>query len=361
VRVEPRSDIRIIREQRVNVTAKTPEETAATPQQSTAVSQLDAMAARAASLLRERQSGYGFWLTSYTNNLRYENPQQEMNTYLTSMLADLLSPIARQRNLDDVEERARQHLAAQIESNGLVRYHGLPDGPTIGTLGAVITPDADDIALVWRIAGPGSGDPRMQLMLVDLARYRDGRGLYRTWLAPQNEYKNLNPGRDPNPADIAIQMHVYMMLRELDPPAAQNLCDALKRSSSESNVWVYYDKAPLVPYLRAVQLRQLGCVIPSLEERLAFSAPDQEVWSEAVRLLAGTMSSRQDATTRPAIRDLLVRIGRDDFAKIRHSPPLLYHNDLSATVRRFYWSEDFGYTLWLRLYQIAGVETEKVH
>ena len=28
----------------------------------------------------------------------------------------------------------------------------------------------------------------------------------------------------------------------------------------------------------------------------------------------------------------------------------MYHNDLTATVRRFYWSEDFGYALWLRLY-----------
>jgi hypothetical protein len=198
-------------------------------------------------------------------------------------------------------------------------------------------------------------------MLAELALYRDGRGLYRTWLAPQNEYQNLDPGRDPNPTDIAIQMHVYMMLRELDPPAAQNLCDALKRSSSESNIWVYYDKAPLVPYLRAAELRQLGCAIPSPEERLALSAPGQEVWSEAVRLIAETTSSRQDAKVRPTIRDLLVRIGRDDFAQIRHSPPLLYHNDLSATVTRFYWSEDFGYALWLRLYEIAGVETGKVH
>ena len=173
---------------------------------------------------------HGFWLTSHTKEPRYEAPQQEMNTYLTSMLVDLLSPVARQRSLDDVVERARRHLAAQIESNGLVRYHGLPDGPTIGTLGAVITPDADDTALAWRIAGRGAGDPRLQRMLGELARYRDARGLYRTWLAPQEEYQSIDPGRDPNPTDIAIQMHVYLMLRELDPPAAQNLCNALQRS-----------------------------------------------------------------------------------------------------------------------------------
>src|SRR5438067_773153 len=264
VRVEPRSDIRIVHEQRVLVIEKEPSETKAmVPQTLASVTELEAMAARAASLLRERQSEYGYWLTSYTKDLRYEAPQQEMNTYLTSMLVDLLSPVARQRSLEDVVERARKHLAAQIESDGLVRYHGLPNGPTIGTLGAVITPDADDTALAWRIAGLGAGDPREQRMLEVLACYRDGRGLYRTWLAPQNEYQNLNPGRDPNPTDITIQMHVYLMLHELDPLAALNLCHALKRSFRDENIWVYYDKAPLVPYLRTNKLRRLGCAVPS--------------------------------------------------------------------------------------------------
>ena len=56
-----------------------------------------------------------------------------------------------------------------------------------------------------------------------------------------------------------------------------------------------------------------------------------------------------------------MHIGSDDFAQLRSSPPLLYNNDLSATVRRYYWSEDFGYALWLRLYEAAGVETGNVH
>jgi len=362
VRIGTRRDIRIVREQRVFVIAQeTPEEAAAMPQQPASVADLDAMAARAASLLRERQTEYGFWLTSYTQGLRYEAPQQEMNTFLTSMLVDLLSPVARQRSLDDVVERARRHLAAQIESNGLVRYHGLPDGSTIGRLGCVITPDADDTALAWRIAGRGAGDPRLQRMLEVLARYRDARGLYRTWLAPQKEYQCINPGRDPNPTDIAIQMHVYLMLRKLDPTAAQNLCNALQRSFGDDDIWVYYAKAPLVPYLRSTELRQLGCAIPLPTERLALPAEGQEIWSEAVRRLAETMASPRDANVRQAIRNLLVRIGSDDFAQIRRSPPLLYHNDLSATVKRFYWSEDVGYALWLRLYEAVGVETGQLH
>lgn len=358
VRIEPRSDIRIVLEQRVSVVAQEPPgETAAMPQKPVSGPDLDAMAARAALLLRERQTGYGFWLTSYTKEPRYEAPQQEMNTFLTSMLLDLLSPIARQRSLDDVVERARRHLAAQIESDGLVRYHGLPDGPTIGTLGCVITPDADDTALAWRIAGHGAEDPRLQSMLERLARYRDARGLYRTWLAPQEEYQCLDPGSDPNPTDIAIQMHVYLMLRELDPPAARNLCNTLQRSFWDGDVWTYYSKAPLVPYLRSAELQQLGCAIPLPTERLSLPAAGQEVWSEAVRRLVETTASPQNENVRQAIRSLLARIGSDDFVQVRRSPPLLYHNDLSANVRRFYWSEDFGYALWLRLYEAAGVET----
>ncbi|MDT5159479.1 MAG: hypothetical protein QOH51_3836 [Acidobacteriota bacterium] len=357
VRIEPRSDIRIVREQRVYVTAQEfPEETAAMPQKPVSEPDLDAMAERAASLLRERQTGYGYWLTSYTQEPRYESPQQEMNTYLTSMLVDLLSPIARRRSLDDVVERARANLAAQIESDGLVRYHGLPDGPTIGTLGCVITPDADDTALAWRIAGRGTEDPRLQSMLGRLARYRDARGLYRTWLAPQEDYQCIDPGSDPNPTDIAIQMHVYLMLRELDPPAARNLCNALRRSYWDGDIWTYYSKAPLVPYLRSAELQQLDCAIPLPAERLSLPVAGQEIWSEAVRRLAETTASPQNANVRHAIRSLLARIGSDDFVQVRRSPPLLYHNDLSANVRRFYWSEDFGYALWLRLYEAAGVE-----
>jgi hypothetical protein len=357
VRIELRSDIRIVREQRVFVIAQEPpEEFALMPQKLASEPELDAMAERAASLLRERQSGYGYWLTSYTNGLRYEAPQREMNTYLTSMLMDLLSPVARRRSLDDVVDLARRHLAAQIESDGLVRYHGLPDGPTIGTLGAIITPDADDTALVWRIAGHDAADPRQRRMLEELAGYRDARGLYRTWLAPQKEYRNLDPGSDPNPTDIAIQMHVYLMLRKLDPPAAQNLCNALQRSYWDGDIWTYYSKAPLVPYLRSAELRHLDCAIPPPTERLALPAAGQEIWSEAARLLAETTASQPDAHARQAIRNLLARIGSDDFAQIRRSPPLLYHNDLSATVKRFYWSEDFGYALWLRLYEASGGE-----
>jgi hypothetical protein len=357
VQIGSRSDPRIIREQPVFViTQDLPGESSAVAQKSVPGSELDAMAARAATLLRERQSGEGFWLTAYTPGLRYVAPRQEMNTFLSSMLVDFLSPIASRENLSDAIERARRHLTAQIEGNGLVRYHGLPDGPTIGTLGCVITPDADTTALAWRISGLGPNDPRMRGMLEKLAEYRDARGLYRTWLAPRKDYQSLDPGRDPDPTDIGIQLHVYLMLRKLDPPAAENLCRALQRSLGDEDIWPYYAKAPLIPYLRSAEVRELGCEIPLPTERLALAATGQEIWSEAARLLVEIKTSPESPEAQKAIGDLLARIGKDDLALLRSSPPLLYHNDMSATVKRFYWSEDFGYALWLRLYEAVRVE-----
>src|SRR5207344_3261519 len=95
----------------------------------------------AAERLRTHQQRPGYWLTSYTKAARFEEPRPEMNTFLTALLLDLLDPVAADDGLGDSLKRARRHLAGQIEAGGLVRYHGLPDGPGIGTLGCAITPD----------------------------------------------------------------------------------------------------------------------------------------------------------------------------------------------------------------------------
>jgi len=359
VRVEPRSDFRIVREQRVIVRAQpVVAAVAAELPPPLPASTLDAMAARATARLREHQTDYGAWLTAHTTGPRYDAPQPELNTFLTATLVDLLTPLAHRESLDTTLQRARGHLAAQIESNGLVRYHGLPDGPTIGKLGCAITPDADDTALAWRVAGPGMGDPRRQPMLDELAHYRDARGFYRTWLAPRKLYRCLDPGSDPNPTDIAIQLHVYLMLRELDPPSAQALCANLQRSFRDEDIWVYYAKSALLPYLRMAELQQRGCPLPLPVERLALPAEGQAIWSEAVQALVESAASPADAQARQAMHRVLAQLGADDFALLRRSPPLLYHNDLSATVRRYYWSEDVGYALWLRLFDAAGTAVE---
>jgi hypothetical protein len=297
----------------------------------------------AAARLRAHQQGPGYWLTAYTTAAHFQEPRQEMNTFLTALLIDLLDPLAATGGLSDSLQRARQHLTSQIEAGGLVRYHGLSDAPGIGTLGCAITPDADDTALVWRLA-PGHDRRRLRAALATLDRYRTPEGLYRTWLAPREAYQCLDPGGDPNPADIAIQMHVLLLLAKVQPPAGRALCEALHPVVDQDRVWIYYRMTPLVPILRLTDLRRAGCGLELPESRLRTPVPGQEVWVSLVRRLG-----RAQPSNAAELQGVLRQLAKEDFALLRKNPPLLYHNDLTATTPRYYWSEDVGYALWLRL------------
>jgi len=301
----------------------------------------------AAARVREHQHQSGYWLTSHTTAVRFANPVPEMNTYLTALLIDLLDPLAARGDFGDSLSRARAHLTNQIEAGGLVRYHGLPDGPGIGTLGCAITPDADDTSLVWRIAPP-SDRSRLSSALATLDAYRTSEGLYRTWLAPREKYQCIDPGRDPNPADFTIQMHVLQMLAREQPPAARALCSALRAVVDQDRVWVYYAKSPLVPMMRLPDLVRAGCALELPVARRRAAVPGQEIWVSVVRLLTRP-ATKVSAADEAEAQHLLRQLAQDDFAPLREMPPLVYHNDLTATVSRYYWSEDVGYALWLRL------------
>ncbi len=309
---------------------------------------LDAAAKAAAGRIREHQQGPGSWLTSYTSETRYETPRPEMNTFTTSLLVELLEPVAARAGLESNLDRARAHLTAQIEADGLVRYHGLPDGPGIGTLGCSITPDSDDTALVWRLA-PARDRRRLETALATLEEYRTSEGLYRTWLAPRERYQCLDPGSDPNPADVAIQMHLMLLFAKERPAAARALCAALRPAIDQDRIWVYYGKAPLVPTLRQADLERVGCNIELPSARVRSTVAGQEVWTTVAQRLGGAQEKKSQGLRSDA-ESVLSRLAADDFAILRKDPPLLYHNDLSATVSRFYWSEDVGYALWLRIF-----------
>ncbi len=309
---------------------------------------LAVLAKTAAARVRAHQQEPGYWLTAYTNAARFEEPHPEMNTFLTSLLVELLDPLATSGGLGESVERARHHLTRQIEAGGLVRYHGLPDAPGIGTLGCPITPDSDDTALVWRLA-PDPDRRRLSAALETLAEYRTPEGLYRTWLAPREAYQCLDPGKDPNPADIAIQMHLLLLLSKEQPPAGRALCKALRPVVDQNRIWVYYSKTPLVPILRLTDLERVGCKLDLPASRMRTSVAGQEIWISTVRSLGRGRIVRGSAEA-ARIESMLRQLSEDDFALLRKSPPLLYHNDLTATVPRYYWSEDVGYALWLRLY-----------
>lgn len=322
-------------------------ETRSSPTRPTADADLPSSARRAVAVLTSHQQAPGYWLTSYTPATRYEKPQNELNTFLPSLLIDMLDPVVGDARLAGSIQRARTFLASQIEDTGLVRYHGRPE--TVGSLGCVITPDADDTALVWRIA-PGAHRELLSAALATLNRYRTPEGLYRTWLASPSLYQCIDPGNDPDPADVAIQMHVLMLLAKVDPPAANDLCQALKRTMTADGTWVYYRSAPIVPILREADLQKLGCRLELPPSRLRSTLPEQAVWVTAARMLWSLTSAGHPAPASADVSDLLLRLSRDDFRMVRESPPLLYHNDLTASVPRFYWSADIGYALWLRLH-----------
>lgn len=306
-------------------------------------------ARQAVSVLMERQQGPGYWLTSFTGAARFDQPHEEMNTFLNAIMIDVLDPVAQTAGLQNAVDRARTFLRSQIEASGLVRYHGRPDAPTIGNLGCAITPDADDTALVWRVAP----SDRRQLLAVALAttrRFRTGDGLYRTWLAPRDQYQCIDPGADPDPADLVIQIHMLMLLADADAVAAHALCDVLQRRAADDDLWVYYKMTPIVPILRMADLRKVGCPLQMPTSRLQAASPGQEVWIEAAELLPRIESGEGGDVIYRQTDELLHRLAADDFSLLAHIPPLLYHNDLTASVRRFYWSKEFGYALWLRLY-----------
>jgi hypothetical protein len=311
---------------------------------------IGASATTAAARIRQHQQAPGYWLTSFTNAPRFDRPRDEMNTFLTSLLVDVIDPLPATAGLGDSAQRARQHLTAQIEANGLVRYHGLPDAPGIGTLGCAITPDTDDTALVWRIAPPPDRQ-RLSTALKTLDDYRRSDGLYRTWLAPRNAYQCLDPGSDPNPADVAIQMHLLQLLLGEQPAAGRALCGALIRQIDDDRIWVYYKGMPLVPMLRTRDLERAGCPLTLPASRMQTAIPGQAIWISVVRLLLRATQTGGPPPDAAEVTAVLNTLARDDFALVRTTPPLLYHNDLSATVPRYYWSQDVGYALWLRLAQ----------
>ncbi len=310
---------------------------------------LDENASQAAARIREHHQEPGYWLTAFTSGTDFQDPRPEMNTFLTALLVELLDPVAGTSGLRDNLLRARAHLTAQIEDGGLVRYHGRPDGPGIGTLGCAITPDTDDTALVWRLA-PGPDRTRLTAALATLDRYRTPEGLYRTWLAPREAYQCLDPGSDPNPPDVTIQMHLLLLLSEVRPAAGRALCDALQPFAREDRGWVYYQKTPLVAILRLPDVARAGCKLDLPESRLHANVPAQQIWLTAARLLTAPSTPGSPPPDAVLLRAVLRELARDDFALVRMNPPLFYHNDLTATVPRYYWSEDLGYALWLRLY-----------
>jgi hypothetical protein len=294
------------------------------------------------------QQTAGYWMTAHTRRPLFEQPRPEVNTFTPAVIVSLLEPVVRQIPVGSDVERARTYLRGQIEDSGLVRYHGRPDQPYLPQFGCAITPDSDSTALAWTFA-PFSDRRLPTSALSVLEQYRTADGLYRTWLGSRSEYQCIDPGRDPNPPDVGINMHVYLFLVRYAPGRAGELCAALRRAIDQDRIWVYYEATPLVPLLREVDLARAGCDVHIPERRLHTAPAGQEPYLK-LALAHRALALQQDSLPLDDVRELLAALADDDFAYVRSTPPLLYNNDMTATNPRFYWSPEVGYALWLRTY-----------
>jgi hypothetical protein len=103
--------------------------------------------------------------------------------------------------------------------------------------------------------------------------------------------------------------------------------------------------------MRLADLHRAGCPLQLPASRLQPADASQEVWLRAVSLIHRMNNSApQNPEVRAEATRLLRELASSDFAALASNPPLLYHNDMTATVRRYYWSQEVGYALWLRLY-----------
>ncbi len=304
----------------------------------------------AVQMLAYRQQEGGYWLTEHTQAAVFSQPAPELNIFANAQIVDILAPVAAAAAVQPMLAHTRQFLQQQIESTGLVRYHGNPALPTHGSLSCKITPDADDTALVWRLA-PVDDAALRDRALATLREFRNSDGLYRTWLARREDYECIDPGKDPNPVDIGIQINVLRWLYEAQPPAAQALCQALQQRAGDASLWVYYQRAPAVVRWSRDGLQRAGCPLPLPEASLSTSVPGQQRWLDLIdrNQRLGTLQ-RPAPAERAADVQLLTSLAAAGFAALRQEPLLFYHNDLTATVSRYYWSQEMAYALWLRLY-----------
>ncbi|MEJ5030454.1 hypothetical protein [Comamonas sp. MYb69] len=320
-------------------------------------SPLSEAARYAAQMLAYRQQEGGYWLTEHTQAAVFSQPAPELNIFANAQVIDILAPVAAAAAMQPMLERTRYFLQQQIESTGLVRYHGNPALPTHGSLGCKITPDADDTALVWRLA-PLDDSALQDKALATLRQFRRSDGLYQTWLARREDYECIDPGKDPNPVDIGIQINVLRWLYQVQSPAAQALCQALQQRAGDVGLWVYYRRAPAVVRWSRDGLQRSGCPLPLPEASLRTSVPGQQRWLELIDRIhrqSPAQRSQPSPAQRAADTQLLASLAADGFAALRQDPVLFYHNDLTATVSRYYWSQEMAYALWLRLYyEILG-------
>jgi len=133
-------------------------------------------------------------------------------------------------------------------------------------------------------------------------------------------------------------------------------CHALNARFGNEEIGFTTPKAPL--FLPS-QLRIVGNSVANSAGHGASALPaaGQDVWSAAWTLLVQAMAAPQ-TNVRQAIQHLLASLGNGDFRPTPSARRHALHNDLIATRKRFYWSDDFGLLLCSDFTKALGTEPE---
>jgi hypothetical protein len=175
----------------------------------------------------------------------------------------------------------------------------------------------------------------------------------RTWFEEPITSPCIVPGAVPNPVDFGANLHLYLMFERYGKKEeAGRLCEILPRIVAGREHWVWYRYAPLIPYLRIREASRTGCRIPFPPWIPRSLAPHQEIYLTMAEVLMDLEEEKEVSEER--VSSLLEELSRRDFAYIQKTPPLLYHNDPTSPIRRFYFSPHYGWGLWLRLYLRAS-------
>ena len=304
------------------------------------IGNLEPAFAYAVDQIRARQNEDGYWTTAYTKVTQFDNWRLQIDVWTPAILIDLLAPVAEETGLRKELEQVREYPRNQIEPTGLVLYNRQD---------TQLVPDADDTALIWRIA-PKDDSQLLRKALATLRQYRTGDGLYRIWLAPGGIPNHPAVGDDPNPIDMMTQIHVYLFLAKYSSVAAKRLCEAIRKHIDQQAFWTYNEITPGIFPMREVDLYEGGCQVTSPHDELTSEIRGQDFYQKLMRLTRDLLVKENPRDLRAAILRTLTQLAEDEFALAEKTPIFLYHNDLTGAVPRFYWSKEVTYALWLRLY-----------
>ena len=280
---------------------------------------------------------------------RFDHPTLEMNTYVTSLMVDLLgakgTPVGWREAWS--EHGRISPATTKSKPTGGVRYHGRPDGPAMTAHGLFfITPE-----IVVALLGYGASLPVTSVTLhcsgytycvrrtaVETCWGNEADTAVSTWV--RTEILLTSPFR----CICSCCWHKSSRQQPI-PYAMRSSARSIKTASGFTIARHHW-----FPCCASLTCKQLAVQCSYRWHACRPPCPGQDVWLTAIQMLQRLEIKHEQAPNSAQVLDLLRALSRDDFTAVRLNPPLLYHNDFTASVPRFYWSEDVGYAIWLRLY-----------